>query len=348
MNVINLPNDEYFMVFTIPHMLTDYKGNPISDLFEIYSAYQENRESGLKPIEYHFKDFTYSLSKIDKNQENKYSQYWKSKSDSNLPDITLALKKDFNNYQTIRDKAKNEVVSKVQNLGLTMDTSLLYVINRYAEFEGRSFNKLISDDITQKLSTIAKETETNLFSVITTIFKLWMSYIVNQDEVFVAYPETLRKNTELNEVCGWLSGGVLVKTKIDRNQTLFEYIQEVNQTIIEASEHCEYSIQRMHHDCNHSLSFHVPLHINYFTVDGSITDANMELQNNDNVVYELAVDIHKYSDGIFLHARYLKTLLPKDRIEYLYMILEQIIDRVVSNPNGNIKELIELEKEAIS
>ncbi|AXG70215.1 tyrocidine synthase 3 [Kordia sp. SMS9] len=346
--VIQIPENQYFICFTIPHILTGGRGNPVHDLFEIYSSYIFQREATLKPISYYFKDFAYSISQVNESEKVRSSNYWKSSTGASLPALTLATVENFENYQKRRNKEKETVVSKVEALGVEMETSLIYVINRFSEFEGKSFNKVLSKDITQKLSILAKEMGTNLFSVITAIIKIWVSNITQQEDIFVAYPDTLRKNQELNEIYGWLASGVIIKTKVNKNQSFSSYIKEVDKAIIEASEHSMYSVQRMHYDCNHSLSFHVPVHINYFTHDGSVKNIDTNLINDDNVVYELAIDIHKFDDGIWLHVRHLEMLLPQERMKNLYMIFEQMIHRATSDPKVIIEKLYEPDRETIS
>lgn len=336
------------IIFVFSHMITDgiRQKSLLNELKEIYNNKCKGNNPNLPEIKFQFKDFCYSLDKYLKNvNSKKHLEYWRKKLNGNLPSLTFSTPGQFELIKKKREETYKYIETNLNNIGLNIDTSLLYILPRFNLEEGNMLTRLYKKEKFEKLIQISIDNKTNLFTVISAIFYIWTHHYTKKNDIIIAFPETLRKTVESSNILGWLSSGVIIPETVSPKLKFNEFVKIIEKDFKEASEHCFYSMQRVFKELNISDNFNIPFHLNYFTAKSSVADFDIQEQLNKHTptrktkIWELNVTMFKCTDGLLMFIRYKTSLFTKDEIEKMFDFLDKITNSISQNRNISIEEL---------
>lgn len=107
----------------------------------------------------------------------------------------------------------------------------------YQVFKGEAISFTIGNDLTQALKKSASKEGTTLFTLLLTVFQLFLHRYSGQDDILVGTPTNGRTRPEFLNMVGYLINMLAIRTDFKENPTFAKLLHQVRNTVYEALEH---------------------------------------------------------------------------------------------------------------
>ena len=108
----------------------------------------------------------------------------------------------------------------------------------------------IDSDISNKLRNVSKELGVSLYSVLLSGFNLLLRSYSNQDDIVIGAPIANRHHSQLEDIVGFFVNSLALRSKIDANEKLRDYIKQIGNEVIEAQLHQDLPFERLVNELN--------------------------------------------------------------------------------------------------
>ncbi|MFI8768860.1 amino acid adenylation domain-containing protein [Streptomyces sp. NPDC053792] len=95
-------------------------------------------------------------------------------------------------------------------------------------------------DVTADLRRIARETGGTLYTAVLSVFNLLMHRYTGQDDIWLGSVAAGRANAAFEDVVGYFANLMVLRTRIERQQTFRSLLDQVRDTALDAMEHQDY------------------------------------------------------------------------------------------------------------
>lgn len=278
-------------------------------LNEIEAFYNEEN---LQELPYQYKDFSRCQYEF-LNSNKKFAQlsYWKN---------------ELEDFKGIRLSKDNR-----QEVNTNTGADIYYYI------EDTKYNKLQNH---------LKENGYTMHNVLLSIFYLMVSKESNQDHVAVVIPTLNRNVPGLDKLIGLFVNQLLLQMNIRKDETFKSFVDRLNEKVISAQNNQDIPFEQMLKENNLQLNGDIL----YFGIQGfkgealkqshlfeSISEMNQQVQK------EAFSDLTLFVWGQNLDFNYAKALFKEERIRDLVNTYSEILNRVIENPDIEVKEILEEE-----
>ncbi|MBO3797176.1 amino acid adenylation domain-containing protein [Bacillus subtilis] len=207
--LVFINKNKFLLLFDMHHIIVDAASIMIflSDLFELYY--------GNKLLEHtvEYKDYCEWETKIyNTNKIKRQEKYW-----------------------------INQFKDGVQKLDLPID----FPRPSLQSFEGERFFFSIDQDKTKILKKIAVETDSTLYIVLLTLYKIMLSIYSGNKDVIVGSPISGRNHAGLENVMGMFANTVAIKSELKTKKSIRELIGTVKGNVLEAFENQDYPFDKL-------------------------------------------------------------------------------------------------------
>lgn len=242
-------NNKTVMFFMVHHAIWD--GWSFDIFFEELNVLYKDENIKLPTIGMTYLEYTDFINKkIDNGSMADSSEYWKNKLIPELPILNIPT--DFK-----RPKDLSHV--------------------------GKSIYFDLSNDLVQKLKTIAARSNSSLFNLFLTAYKIsllaFSKESIEEEEIVVGMPIRARANNEVLNTIGFFVNTLAIRSKIDFSKSFSQNLKLVSETVLDATEHQLYPFQLVLNEINYDRnSGRNPVFQSFFSYQ-DVSNRNNEFNN---------------------------------------------------------------------
>ncbi len=317
--LITLALDEYVFLITMHHIVSDGWSLNIfmKELRECYQAYKNNITINLPVLNIQYADFSFWQKEWLKDDViEKQLAYWKNHL-QHAPDI----------LQLPTDRARPKVET----------------------YHGAHTRSLISKIKIRNLEQLAEKKNSTLFMLLFAAFQVLMHRYTAQEQIVVGTPIANRHYPEVENLIGFFSNILAIKTECNNNNNFDVILENVRQTILEAYEHQDLPFEKLvsHLNVTRNLSHH-PIFQVIFLVQYLKDQMCVELEglesHNISVNHRLSkvdleVTITEEKEGWYIDIEYATALFDKSTIQRLIAHYKKLLKEIVKDSSQPISQL---------
>lgn len=301
-NYIEIGDDSKILIIDMHHIIADGISGQIfaKELIEIYKG------NTLNEIDIQYKDYLqWKNNNISLEKMKKLEEYW------------LEKIKDFS-YTSLPKK---------------------YELNDRKD-EGRNKEIYFNSEEYLKINMFCKKNSITKFTYFTAILNIILMNEIGKNDISIGIPVSGRNHNQVQDLIGLFLNLVLIRTNIDKNKTLEEYLHIVNEDIIGALSYQEYPYEDLYNIVSERYGIKngslFSIMLNYMPY----IDENNE---SDIKVGGVTFKLHKETN---YHPKYDVTFYVKENKEemvinmvYKNIFQEHVIERI-AKAFHNISEII--------
>ncbi len=217
MQVFQENDDNFLVILIVHHILADAQSMDIwmRDLGYIYQNLKHSTQINLPNLTVQYRDFAYWQRQL--NTQESFSsiiEYWKKQ----LTNAKHSWEFECN--------IGSNPVSK--NIFLDENTQHFLIKNCIIKLSSSEYFEL---------RKIANNAQTTLFTVLLSLFNICFYLHNKQDDLIIGTAISQRSRPELENLIGLFTNTLPIRNKINQNQTFFEFLLQVRQTVIDALSH---------------------------------------------------------------------------------------------------------------
>ena len=198
---------EYVLSIVVHHIIADISSCDIiaRELLQIYSLLAEGNEPDVRlSSSGQFNDYLVWLNSQDENIKKNDIHFWQGF----LKDAPTSLNLPFDFPRQAQQTFRAEQVS----------------------FE-------LDSDVFTQLDAVAKQFKATRFTLLFAIFNLLMSRICRQEDILIGVPNGNRNLPDTHNMIGFLSNTLVLRSKVDLQNTLDSLIEDTKSSIFQAFDH---------------------------------------------------------------------------------------------------------------
>src|SRR3989339_874758 len=201
---------------------------------------------------------------------------------------------------------------------------------------------------------ISRDNNVTLFTLLFTIFNVFLYKITNQDDIIVGTPSSDRNHMEIESNMGFFINMLAIRTKIKSDQTFEGLLQETQNNILETLHNKEYPFAKLVEKLNpeRDMSINPIFNCSFQIIElNNKNDRRNKLNNDylkikikktDNhvVKFDLVFIITEtLNNELILTCEYNTDLFNKKTIERFLLYIETLIKNIINNQEEKIKKL---------
>ncbi len=113
------------------------------------------------------------------------------------------------------------------------------------EYEGENASFEIDEITSEKLRELAKELKVSLYSVLLSAYYLMLSKYSNQEDIVIGTPIANRHYSQIENLIGFFVNSLVLRTKVNINLLVKEYVEQVGNEVIEAQLHQDLPFEKL-------------------------------------------------------------------------------------------------------
>ncbi|MGB7604797.1 MAG: amino acid adenylation domain-containing protein, partial [Lutisporaceae bacterium] len=204
-----IKDKEHMLMIDMHHIISDgvSMGILIKEFIELYDGKE------LPRLRIQYKDFAAWQNELFKSGEiNKQEEYWLKAFDGEVPVLNMPT-----DYQR----------PSIQS------------------FEGDSLSLELSEELTNKLKQIAKETGSTMYMVLLSAYNVLLSKYSGQEDIVVGSPIAGRPHADLENIMGMFVNTLAMRNFPQGNKTFKEFLEEVKANSLLAFENQDYQFEEL-------------------------------------------------------------------------------------------------------
>ncbi|WP_157494271.1 condensation domain-containing protein, partial [Fulvivirga imtechensis] len=311
--LVTLSDQSYFLMLDVHHIINDWQsyGILINDIVSLYSG------ETLAPLTLQYKDYA-EWQQSEEQQERISAQ---------------------------RDFWKKEFAREASVLDLPTDYPRPSVKN----FEGNNRAFILNREETERLWSLAQETETTMFMTILSVFNVLLSKLGNQEDIIVGTPVTGRNHADLEEAVGMFVYTIAIRNDVNGALSFKEFLSNVKEKTLSCLDNEMYPYEELIGELqiprntsrNPLFSIMFVLEPMVESKEISIPDLRFENYNNGHKIskFDLTLRARVSKDEIILIYEYSTELFSEETIERFIVYFQQIIKEITDHSERKISEI---------
>ena len=316
--LIKLEKDQYVLVITLHHSVTDGWSNEIffSELNIIYTDQLNKAAEQLAEIRYSYTDFAYwQHQQLEQDKFTEQLKYWQTK---------------LNNYN-------NFLALPIDHIPSSSNTK-----------QGALYNHVISHELSTKLKHLSKKHHVTLFTTMLTAFQILLYRYTAQSDFLVAIPVSNRTQKEFQHAIGYFVNTLLIRANIT-NTSFIELLEHNKSTLYEAQAHQEVPFDKVIKTISpyKATSSNSLIQVMFDLIESSSQLINFP----DTIVqsiechtgtskFELTCEVNDQGDHVLFLIEYDTAVFNQETIVMISKQYEEMLNSVVLNPDIIIKNIV--------
>jgi amino acid adenylation domain-containing protein len=107
-------------------------------------------------------------------------------------------------------------------------------------YRGDSHSFTLSDDLVQRLKTLASTEKVTLYTLLLAAFEVLVFRYTEQEDLLIGTPTLGRNHADMEKVIGYLANPVVVRANLSGNPTFTDILEQVRRKMMDALEHQDY------------------------------------------------------------------------------------------------------------
>ncbi|MCK4764925.1 MAG: hypothetical protein KAW12_22185, partial [Candidatus Aminicenantes bacterium] len=207
---------------------------------------------------------------------------------------------------------------------------------------GAAYKCMVDSDITGRLRRLAEKEQATVFSLLLSIYILFLSRISGQEEVSCSIIAAGRDHPSLHDIIGMFVNSVIFKTRVNGQQPFIESLSQCNREIIETLQYQTYPLEKVFEEFGTRYP-DIPASINMINFGGKVLSGPSEafapyhIEQAQDVKFDIEAYITEYSSSIEIHWAYKKKIFAPETVEYMVNQYIKMVDYFTANPGGSLE-----------
>jgi len=297
------------LYFNIHHSICDgWSMGVISrDLMDIYNAVIAGKTAELPELSIQYKDYAqWQNTLLQSSEASVQENYWKEQLAGPLP--YLQLPSDY----TAKLKT-NESTSS-------------------------SYSVYITEEQKKKIEELSLKKGTSVFAIFAATLKILLFRLTSEEDIIIGIPVANRNHYQLKDLVGCFINTLMLRDKINENESFHTWLQQVNETLINALAHQNYPFEQLLelidapiNDNRFPLS---PVFLNMVDFDTKAQEIITDFSSNYEVLeaapkFDIECYIKSFVNGYSINCVYDHELFKKETIAYWIEAYLSIISQII-------------------
>ncbi|MDJ0717356.1 MAG: amino acid adenylation domain-containing protein, partial [Prochloraceae cyanobacterium] len=321
--LFKLREREYILLITIHHIVCDgwSIGVFIKELSSLYQAFAAGKPSPLPELPIQYADYAvWQRESLSGELLETQLNYWK-KQLSGAPEL----------LQLPTDRPR---LSARTNRGNTQSFS-------------------INTDLTEKLQTLSRNSETTLFMTLQAAFATLLYRYSGQSDILIGSPIANRNRSEIESSIGFFANTLVLRSSFEGNPSFEQLLGRVKETTLKAYEHQDIPFEKVVEALQpqRSLSYSPLFQVMFVLQNAAIGEVELggvtlrELELESKIAkFDLTLSIWETERGLAGKWEYSSDLFDRATIERMAAHFENLLSAIVKNPQLGVSELPLLSK----
>ncbi|AEV98678.1 hypothetical protein A4D02_09040 [Niastella koreensis] len=315
--LIQRANQEWVFTCVTHHIISDAWSRSIQmqELMAFYNSYITGTAPALKPLRIQYKDFSvWQKEQLGTDLLREHKAYWLKHFEGVLPVLDIPT-----------DKVRPVVKT----------------------YNGSSIKMVFSKELTDAISSLAKEQEATLFMALLAAVNGLLYIYTSQEDIIIGSPIAGREHADLEDQVGFYVNTLALRTRFEGTDTFRELLTNVRQVALGAYEHQIYPFDQLVTDLN----------LKHDRSRNPLFDVQVIVQNAGNAqkgagkgkepftvgsygeigtiscVFDLVFNFEESPEGLQVRIAYDPDIYSEWLIKQLGNHLEQILDLIITHPD---------------
>ncbi len=317
-SIFKIGDTNWKVNFVMHHILTDGWSNEIlkEEFYEIYKCLNSNKIPNLKILKIQNKDYAeFQKEKLTSEIIETNQKYWHNKLGDEFPIIDLPKDHEYKIHR------KNS---------------------------GGAYRVFINKKLNDKIKNLSNSENISIYTIFLSSINILINKMCRINDIIISSAFSERENEETRGIIGYFISPLMLRSKMNINQSCKEYLKITKNNITDAIKHHDYPIEKLIVELDiqfdYSKYFVSPVSLNMInytentldpsdTKDGYMGDLNMEVE------YELDFEVIEYPNFIELRCFYKNELFNKKTIKKVMNSYIEILSQMSENPNTTINNI---------
>ena len=213
---------------------------------------------------------------------------------------------------------------------------------------GGCYKFFIRKETKDRLQRLAAQMDVTLYMLLLTVFNIFLSKTGNQQDILVGTPVSGRRHADLESMMGLFVNTLVMRNRVQRNESFAALLQETKKTALSAFENQEYQFEELVEKITVTRDVsRSPVFDAFFTLDTVVSDlaANYDLDmawrdyEVKTAKFDLMLAAGVADDRLMFRFIYRTSLFKKSTIRRFSDYLNCIVDAVLNDPYATISAI---------
>jgi len=315
--LITLGESEYILLYDMHHIISD--GSSVNILIEDFLSLYAG--ANLVELGIQYKDFcAWQNDYIQMGKIRDQELFWTGEFDDNVP--ALNLPGDF---------PRPDIQS----------------------YRGDEYHFAIESSQTSQLNSLAAEEKATLFVVLLAVFDVLLFKLSGQEDIVVGTPIAGRRHADLDRIIGMFVNTLALRSFPSGDKTFREFLREVKDKTFQAFENQDYQFEelvekiKLTRDTSRNPLFDVKFVLQNMEaatldeelkgdVDFKVSKFGFDIKTSK---FDISMDAVEAKEKLFFFIEYSTSLFKRTTIQRFMAYFEKIIDGILQNPDGKLKDI---------
>ncbi|PHN99425.1 hypothetical protein CSC82_34080, partial [Rhodobacteraceae bacterium 4F10] len=318
-SLFKINESKYIFYYNMHHIIGDGVSLRIikRDTLAYYNAFIKNEASQLPDLTLQYKDYAEWQSSRYKSEEFKeYSNFWKQK-----------LKGELTRLKFSGEKSRPKIITH----------------------DGRNMYSYIDPKLVLDLKKICKLNEATLYVGVLTVWKILFSRYTKQTDIIVGTPVAGRYHDDLKDQIGCYINTVVLRDKLNLEETFLETFEKVKNNVFESFENQEYPFEKLVEDLEISrnrdrntifdvmFSFHNTEE--NFKKEKSYNTEEIIDRGNVKVKLDLLINFAEEDNFIYMDIDYNISIFESSFVRKMIRDYKYLLKELINKPNKKLSDI---------
>ena len=316
-STLRMGEEDYIFLLTIHHVVCDFLSMNVffEELATLYKAFCAGQPPPLPQLPVQYADFAeWEWQWLQGPAGKSHLDYWKTQ----LADLPMLLMST--------DWPRPAVQS----------------------FTGAVCNFWLAEPLYLALVELSQKEGVTLFMTMLAAFQTLLYRYTGQDDIAVGTPVANRNRAELEGLIGFFVNSLVLRTDLSGNPSFRELMARVREVALDAYAHQELPFEKLvrelkpERDMGHNPLFQVHFQLfsdmGNFEEPGPLDGEDLEIERGA-AIFDLALDLWEYSDGLQALLEYSTELFSEETIGRMVEHFQILLEGIVADPDQRLSEL---------
>jgi len=317
--LLKLADDEHLLLLTLHHIVSDgwSMGVLFQELSALYNAYTRGAASPLQELDVQYADYSaWQRESLQGEALDAQLSYWKQQLLDAPPVLELPT-----------DAPRPALQS----------------------YKGATQSFSLPAELSQQLKALSQREGVTLYMTLLGAFQILLGRYSGQDDIVVGTPSAGRDRVEVQPLIGFFVNTLVIRTKLLRNLTLDELLQQVKNTVLDAQAHQDVPFERLVEELqpDRSLSYQ-PMFQSMFQLQNASRDewtldglqcSSFFREGRDVANFDLSLAMSDAPPELTGVIEYSTELFERTTIDRLIGHFQTLLTNIVAYPQHAISDL---------
>lgn len=345
--VIRVGDDDYFFLFSVPHIICDAWSMAFLQLefLELYNGYLFNKSVVLSPPSMQLTEYiSWVNTFLASNAGEDLKKYWYRALENLGHDYLLedyVVKKGYVS-RSHKEQITTEIREVFKPMVVAEEQAFFDVVLAVKYEKGKKYRYIICKEEMDKLSQLAIRWKLNFHVLVMATFILLLYRLTHKNDLILGLVLALRGGSGVASLVNNLTNVVILRTEMEANQSLESYVHALSQKFSEVYAHKLYPFERLLNELDVSVKSIGTIFLNILSeeVGQSVSQFSQGDQEQDSYsTFDLYCAVQRFLDGLVITCDYQCRVFRPETIHYFFCEYGKLLGALLRCPQASVQEV---------